>query len=88
MESNTKLIFDLKDNPDLQASVGGLEPGDSFSFTISGTVAVNSEDRFEGEIEDVEYESAEDEESEVETKKAKVTTKEPAAATIVTETKK
>lgn len=48
------LILSYKDNPELQAALGDLQPGDKVTLSVTVTVRANDKDQFDSLIDEVE----------------------------------
>lgn len=56
-----RLSLELKDNPDLQELISDKIVGDSVTFTVTCTIAEKTDDRFEGNVTEIEGEESEPE---------------------------
>ena len=54
------LVLNYKDNPDLKAALGDMEPGDTVTLEITCTVRSNDDEAFDGLIDEIEVDGAED----------------------------
>ena len=58
------LVLNYKDNPDLKAALGDMQPGDSVTLELTCTVRSNDDEAFDGMIDEIEVDSAEEDASE------------------------
>lgn len=54
------LVLNYKDNPDLKAALGDMEPGDTVSLKLTCTVRSNDDEAFDGMIDEIEVDGADD----------------------------
>jgi hypothetical protein len=54
------LVLNYKDNPDLKAALGDTEPGDTVTLQLTCTVRSNDDEAFDGMIDEIEVDGAED----------------------------
>lgn len=54
------LVLNYKDNPDLKAALGDMEPGDTVTLRLTCTVRSNDDEAFDGMIDEIEVDGADD----------------------------
>jgi hypothetical protein len=91
--SKDTIVLDYDDNEELKATLGGKEPGDKVTLTVTALVKANDEKTFEAIIEEVtaedtpeeEEEESEDDEEEAESEDDEAT---PSVVRVMTKKKK
>lgn len=58
------LVLNYKDNPDLKAALGDMQPGDTVTLELTCTVRSNDDEAFDGMIDEIEVDGAEEDATE------------------------
>lgn len=54
------LVLNYKDNPDLKAALGDMQPGDTVTLELTCTIRSNDDEAFDGMIDEIKVDGAEE----------------------------